>query len=323
MEELIIAIIVVGMFYAILRFFKLSWVKQAFPPSFIYLAGVFAWCASLAAVATVYSLLSVLLDLISTFDSDTLVGLIIFLAIVGIASKILVDRKDVLDIKHMIPFLRAAIFFQPYDARRQELFERNERMQLAEAQRAAAERVASGQPAEETLDISEEGSKDGAGSSQSGQPTAVATEIDILKRGEGVDISEIFKSKTAKMPAHPFYGYVSLMRIDPADKRMKFNMLFPTSATEPELTPDKLQRVKQGVYQVLQTFVAEQWLKPYSAFYISISVNCLRSKKDEFDLVRESTFMSIQMSTDQLRQSRGKPFNAAEFAKIATITMAE
>ncbi|HTP13889.1 MAG TPA: hypothetical protein VMM37_09665 [Bacteroidota bacterium] len=323
MEELILAIIVTAAMYAVLRFFKISWLKQSFPSSFIYLAGVFAWCGVLAALASVYSFVSMLIDLVGSFDADSLFPVVVFLIVVGIAVKLLYDRKEILDIAHMIPFLRTAILFKPYDAKRQELFERNERMMMAEARRSATARAESGQPEEEVLDISEEGHKEGAESSASGQSTAQTSELDILKRGEAIDISELFKSSTAKLPAHPLYAGVSVVRIDPVEKDFRFNLVFPAVATEPELTPDKRQRCTQGVYQVMQAITAEQWLKPFTPFFSTISVNCLRTKKDEFDMVRETAFMSVRVGMDKLRLSRGRPFNSAEFAKIASVTNTE
>lgn len=320
MEEFITAIIVVGLFYAVLRFFKISWVKQSFPPSFIYIAGVFAWCTALALIAAVYSFISLSIDSISTLDSDSVIPLVIVLVILGIAAKLLYDRKEILDIRHMIPFLRSAVLFQPYDAKRQELVERQEKMQFAQAQKAASERIASGQP-EEVMDISEEksGSSDMDGAGTESPPAN--TEFDMLKRGEGVDISEQFKSNTERLPAHPLYQFISLIRVDPSDKLLSFRMALPSSATEPELTPEKLQRIKQGVYQVFQALMAEQWLKPYSAFFTSVKSSCFRTRKDEFDMTRDILFMAIQMDVNQLRQNRGKPFNSTEFGKTATITM--
>jgi hypothetical protein len=321
MEEFITATIVAGLFYAVLRFFKISWIKQAFPPSFIYLAGVFAWCAALALVASIISFFSMTIDLISAFDSDTLIPFIIILITLGIATKLLLDRKEVLDISHMIPFLRAAILFQPYDAKRQELFERNEKFQLAQNKRTAAERVASGHPDEEVIDISEDSTKEGDGDSAAMESPQATTELDLLKRGEGVDISELFKSNTAKLPVHPLYQFISMLRIDPSDKLMSFRLVLPSSATEPELTQEKLQRIKQGAYQVFQALTAEQWLKPYSLYITSVKTSCFRVRKDEFDMTREILFISIQMDMAQLRQSRGKPFNGAEFEKVAAIAM--
>jgi hypothetical protein len=323
MEDFLTALIVAALFYAVLRFFKISWLKQGFPPAFIYIAGVFAWCTGLALVASVYSFISMIIDLVSSFDSDTLIPLVIILAILGIAAKILSDRREVLDIAHMVPFLRSAILFQSYDAKRQELFERQEKIQFAQARKAAADRVAAGHPAEEVLDVSEESSGKSNPASADTQSPPAANELDMLKRGEGIDISELFKSNTAKLPAHPLYQFVSMVRIDPSDKVMSFRMVFPSSATEPDLTPEKLQRAKQGVYQVFQALLAEQWLKPYGAFFVSIKTSCFRVRKDEFDMTREIRFMAIQMDINQLRLNRGKPFSSTEFGKIATITMEE
>ncbi|HEY6951204.1 MAG TPA: hypothetical protein VI758_02285 [Bacteroidota bacterium] len=323
MEEFITAIIVTGLFYAVLRFFKLSWLKQGFPPTFIYIAGVFAWCTALALVATVFSLVSAVFDSINSPDSSDLIVYGIVLLVLGVAIKLLNDRKDILDIANMKPFLRAAILFRSYDAKRQELFERHEKMLLAEAKKSAAERAATGGPAEDVIDISEDGSHKGDDAVTGEQSPHSATELDLLKRGEGVDLTDLFKSNTSKLPAHPFYPFISQLRIDPSDKVMNFRIVFPSSSTEPELTPQKLERLKQGLYQVFQALLVEQWLKPYLSFFFSLNASCLRVHKDEFDMTRETVFMSVRINATQVLQSRGKQFTSAEFSRIATITMTD
>lgn len=320
MEEFITAIIVAGLFYTALRFFKISWFKQSFPPSFIYLAGVFAWFTALALLASVISFISMTLDVISSSDSDAFIPFIVIILVLGVASKLLYDKREVLDIRHMIPFLRSAILFRPYDARRQEIFERNERTQVAQAIKSAAEQAASGEPAG-VIDISE---NSGFGQTETPAITnapQASSELDLLAKGEGVDISEVFKASTAKAPSHPLYQFVSLLRINPTEKIMSFNLVLPSSATEPELNQEKLQRVKQGVSQVFQTMIAEPWLKPYLTFFNAVRATCLRVRKDEFDMTRESSFMTVQIDLAHLRQSRGRPFSAAEFDKSASITM--
>jgi len=319
MEEFITTLVVAGLFYAALRFFKISWFKQSFPPSFIYLAGVFAWCTALALVACVYSFVSMVIEVISVSDSDLLIPCIIILVVLGVAAKLLFDRKQVLDVRHMTPFLRSAILFQPYDARRQEILERNERLQVADAKKVAAEREASGQPAE-VIDISEGSGADQGSAFAAAESSSSSSELDLLARGEGADISELFTTNTAKVPGHPLYQFISLVRISPTDKVMSFKMVLPASATEPDLTPEKLQRVKQGIYQVFQTLIVESWLKPYLPFFNSVRTTCFRVHKDEFDMTRESPFISVQIDVARLRQSRGKQFNSSEFEKIATIT---
>lgn len=320
MEEFITAAIVALLFYSVLRFFKISWLKQGFPPSFIYLAGVFTWFMALALVAAVVSFFSMVVDLIGSFDIDGLVPLVVILVVLGIAAKLLSDRKEVLDIGHMTPFLRSAILFRPYDARRQALVERNERYQIALEQKAAAERAASGESTEEVLDISEDGAKKPQDTPASRSAAQQVTELDIVKRGEGADLTEIFKSNTAKLPTHPLYQHLSAFRIDPSDKMLSFRIVFPQSATEPELTQERLQRAKQGMYQVFQALAVEQWMKPYLPFFTTVRTTCFRVHKDEFDMTRETAFMSVQMELAQILQSRGKPFQSAEFDRIATIT---
>lgn len=313
---------VAALFYGVLRFFKTSWLKLAFPPTFIYIAGIFAWCTGLALLAVVFSFLSLLFDIIVAFELETAIGLVVLLALCGIAAKLLMDKKEVLDLSHMIPFLRAAIQFKLYDAKRQELFEQHERMQFRQAEKAFSKRNQSGESTEEGVivisDYEKSDSDDVKGVPDSRESSA---ELEMLRRGESADMSELFKAKTANQPSHPFYEYVSVMRIEPSEKILSFKMVFPMFTKASDLTPEKLLRVKQGAYQVLQAILAEEWLKPHLEFAFSMKTTCFRIQKDDFDMPQEHLFLSVQVGISHMRQRRGKPFNNADFSSIATITV--
>jgi hypothetical protein len=230
--------------------------------------------------------------------------------------------KEVLDIAHMTPFLRSAILFQPYDAKRQDLLERKERAQVEQARKAAAARAASGQTQEDVMDISEDGFKgETTSTAPAGDAPQTNSELGMLQRGESADLSEMFKTNTAAKRSHPMYEFISLVRIEPSERVLTFKMILPPSATEPDLTTDKLQRIKHGVYQVFQALVVEPWLKPYLEYVASVRTSCARVKKDEFDMTREFPIMTVEMTTANVKQNRGRPFNSAEFEKIATVIM--
>lgn len=322
MEELIIALLLSASFYGILRFFKISWLKLAFPPNFIYIVGIFAWCTILALLVVVYSLVSLVIDVFVAFEVNTAIGLVIMLTLCGVAAILLIVKKKVLDLAHMLPFLLAAIQFRPYDAKRQELFEQHERTQLRQAEMAFSKRNQSGEPAEDEViiiaDDEDDDTKDVKAGSDSPESS---TELELLKKGGGVDISDIFKVMTAEKPSHPFYQYLSVLRINPSEKILSFKLVFPMFTKASDLTPEKLLRVKQGAYQVFQAILAEEWLKPYLEFAASMKTTCFRIRRDDFDMPQEQLFLSIQAGMSHMRQRMGKPFNNADFSNIATITV--
>ena len=322
MEELIIALLLSASFYGVLRFFKISWLKLAFPPNFIYIVGIFAWCTVLALLTVVYSLVSLLIDVYLTFEFATATGLVIMLTLCAVAAILLIAKKEVLDLAHMLPFLRAAIQFKPYDAKRQELFEQHERTQLRQSEIAFSKRNQSGEPAEdEVIIISDDENGDTKDVKAGSDSPESSTELELLKRGGGVDISELFKARTAAKPSHPFYQYLSVLRINPSEKILSFKLVFPMFTKASDITPEKLLRVKQGAYQVFQAILAEEWLKPYLEFVTSVKTTCFRIRRDDFDMAQEQLFLSIQAGMSHMRQRLGKPFNNADFSSIATITV--
>lgn len=322
MEELIIALLLSASFYGILRFFKISWLKLAFPPNFIYIVGLFAWCTILALLTVVYSLVSLVIDVFVAFEVKTATGLVIMLTVCGVAVILLIAKKEVLDLAHMLPFLRAAIQFKPYDAKRQELFEQHERIQLRQAETAFSKRNQSGEPAEdEVIIIADDENGDTKDVKADSASPESSTELELLKRGGGVDISDIFRAMTAEKPSHPFYQYLSVLRINPSEKILSFKLVFPMFTKASDLTPEKLLRVKQGAYQVFQAILAEEWLKPYLEFASSMKTTCFRIRRDDFDMPQEQHFLSIQAGMSHMRQRMGKPFNNADFSTIATITV--
>ncbi len=322
MEEFITAIIVATLFCTGLRLFKIHWLGQNFPGSFIYIAGIFAWGTVLALLASVYSLTSLIIDVLASPTGDNLVGVIVIVIALGISGWLLYDRENVLDIRHMGPFLRAAFLFQNYDARRQEMLERSERIQMQEAAKVAAANVASGKP-QNFIDISEGSTFNQELEIHPSDTPKGETVIDRLKSGETVDITELFTAAVAKKPVHPLYQFISVVRINPSDKLLSFNLVLPVSVTGAEVTPERLRAVVERVQNVLQTIVAEPWLAPYLPFLDTLKVTSYRLRKDEFDMTSQTAFLAVQVGVLRLRLSRGKPYDAASFAKDATVTALE
>ncbi len=321
MEEFITATIVAVLFYAALRFFKIFWLRQNFPASFIHIAGVFAWFAVLAFLASVYSLVSLIVDVTASPAGGNLAGFTVILIVLGASGWLLFKRRNVLDIRHMIPFLRSALLFRTYDARRQEMLERNELIPFEPTGKAAkAEPSPEGQQG--FIDISEGTFTQDAsvGPTEASQENTI---IDQLRKGETTDITELFAANTSRQPSHPLVRFISLMKINPSERLLGFNLVLPTSVTGDEITREKLQMMKQGIHDVLQTIIAERWLAAFLPFFDAMKATCFRTRKDDFDMTQESAFLSVQINVMRLRLSAGKSFDITNFENNATITMLE
>ncbi len=322
MEEFITATFVAGLFFAVLRFFKIFWLKQHFPASFISIAGIFAWCTVLALLASFYSFISVVIDITATPTTDNLVGLIVTVIVLGIAGWLLYHRKEVLDFRHMVPFLRSAILFQPYDARGQELLERNERTQFAQSIEAAEVSLPAGEH-QQFIDISENAAfKEDVEVKPSGMKKEDIA-IEQLKKMETADLLELFTANTSKKSNPPLYQFITLIRISPSDKQLNLHLVLPLSVTGPDMTQEKVRKIEEHVHTLFQSLIAEPWLAPYLPFFDTLKVTSFRMRKDEFDMTRESAFLAVQIGVMRLRFSRGKPFNATNFEKEATVTALE
>ncbi len=322
MEEFITATIVAVLFYAALRFFKIFWLRQNFPASFIHIAGIFAWFAVLALLASVYSLVSLIVDVTASPAGGNFAGFTVILIVLGASCWLLFKRRNVLDIRHMIPFLRSALLFQTYDARRQEMLERNELIPFEPTGKAAkAEPSPEGQQG--FIDISEGTPFTEDANVGSTKVIQESTIIDQLRKGETTDITELFASNTSRQPSLPLVRYIGLMRINPSERLLGFNLVLPTSVTGDEITREKLQMMKQGIHDVLQTIIAERWLAAFLPFFDAMKATCFRTRKDDFDMTQESAFLSVQINVMRLRLSAGKSFDITNFENNATITMLE
>ncbi len=140
-----------------------------------------------------------------------------------------------------------------------------------------------------------------------------------LKSGEVAEISDSFKLNTVKHKSHDFYDLASEMKIAPLEKLLSFKIVFPNLTAQSKLDEDRIYRLKQELYDLLQTLHGEKWLTSYAEYFERIKVVCHRTDTDTFGLPIQQPFFSVEIALIELKQRVGKLFVATELDKIATV----
>lgn len=148
-------------------------------------------------------------------------------------------------------------------------------------------------------------------------------ELASLKNGKPIDVTDTFRINTFKRTTHNLYPNCRDMRIEPVEKVFSLDVDFTGIRNDAALTSDLIFRVKQDLYDMMQSIISEDWLKPFTEFFDELSVSCCRIKPDSFDLPQRVPFMKVEIPVDELRIREGKFYSVADLHTIATITMLE
>lgn len=313
-----------AIFYTPLRLLHDNWKRLALPPSFIYLAGILSWGAVLSLVGPPYALVSLFEAVLKAPDVSAALEIGGVLILISLLAKTLVDHPEILKWNHMKPFLQRSLLFRNYFAEHIDLFEELEKKRINDIHREISGNdipdlqkvriLPHSAPGQARQELEKRGAKPL-------QSAHLKTDLEQLKLGTTIDISDTFKINVLKRPTHALYTQAYEMSLNPAERTLRFKVNFTNIAPDMKFSAERLFRVKQEVYDLLQALVSEEWLKPYSEFFDLLFLTCFRVQLDGFDLPRQFPFMSIQVPVHELRAREGRIYNVADLHTIATITM--
>lgn len=314
-----------AIFYTPLRLLHENWKRLALPPWFIYPAGILSWGAVLSLVGPPYALVSLLKAVLKAPDVSAGFEIGAVLILISLLAKTLVDHPEILKWNHMKPFLQHSLLFRSYFGEHIDLFEELEKKRINDIHREisgndipdAQQKVrilSHSAPGQARQDLETLGAKPL-------QSAHLKTELEQLKLGTTIDISDTFKINVLKRPTNALYTQAYEMSLDPAERTLRFKVNFTNITVDAKFSAERLFRVKQEVYDLLQALVSEEWLKPYSEFFDLLFLTCFRVQLDGFDLPRQFPFMSIQVPVHELRAREGRIYNVADLHTIAMITM--
>jgi hypothetical protein len=145
------------------------------------------------------------------------------------------------------------------------------------------------------------------------------TQLDLLRAGTSIDVSELWLAQMKTRSAHPFYQKVSEAKIDPNRKRLSFHINFE-DLTE-DLLKDEMNvlRLNRQVYDFFQTLNTEPFLKPYVLFFDSYFILCRAVRIDKNHAEVFYPFMRVGILIADLRKLEGFYFNPRKLTDIAAV----
>lgn len=145
-------------------------------------------------------------------------------------------------------------------------------------------------------------------------------EIQKLKAGHIVHITDPWKIYTFSHVFHDLYAEMHELQIDPQTRTLQFRLNIQ-EATEAALQdPIYVYQLKQDLYQLLQVLNTDPWLASYSEFYDHFVAICFGIEPDAFGHSQMYPFLRIDIVRSQLSQREGKFVNAADLHTISALT---
>jgi hypothetical protein len=314
-----------ALFYAPLRLLHENWKRLALPPWFIYPIGIFSWGVALSLLGPPYALISLFGAVLKRPDVSAGLEIGAVLILVSLLAKTLVDHPEILKWDQMKPFLQHSLVFRNYHAEHIDIFQELENKRINDIHREISgndipevQRKVKALPHSDPEQAKRELEKFRA---QPLQSAHLKTELEQLKLGATIDITDTFKINVLKRPTHTLYAQTYDMDLDPAERILRFKVNFTNITVDTKFSAERLFRVKQEAYDLLQALVSEEWLKPYAEFFDSLFLTCFRVQPDGFDLPQQFPFMSIQIPVKELRVREGRIYSVADLHTISVITM--
>ncbi|MEK6755668.1 MAG: hypothetical protein AABZ02_05910 [Bacteroidota bacterium] len=306
--------------YLLLR--KLSQLALARGPQQweVTVAGLLSWLFILSCAGWVLLTLFLLYDLLVR---GTL-GNMFILMFIGLASGLVFQFKEVLDVVTVWDFFKTALSFRPYAPQPLHFGEELDKKNIRDVYRKTSNKPFPTVRKEKPLLTEEEVARlrqeVPALADRPTQSARLKEELQQLKAGQTVDISDQWKIYTFERSSHDFYERISRLTIDPAPRTLSFRLDIQ-NATEHYLQDSVFVfQLKQDLYQLLQVLNTDPWLKPYSNFCDHIAATCYGIEADSFGLVQHYPFLHISVARKELFQREGEFFNAADLHKISSLT---
>ncbi|MBI3005948.1 MAG: hypothetical protein HYY49_11135 [Ignavibacteriales bacterium] len=308
----------------LLRLLREAWGKKLLPGWFTYVGGVLAWITIVSLAGPVWAVIDLFSIIMERPDLGVGLEIGTLFILISIVAKVLIDYPEILDYARVQPFLLASLKFEHYTRKRDDIFEELDKHVIAQIHREqTGKEIPAGKPQRKFIPHTDPEQALREVERLRAQPLRsvhLKAELDQLKAGEVTDITDTFKLNAAKHPTHDFYQLASEVKITPVEKLLSFKLVFPNVNSQTAFDADRVFRLKQGIYDLLQALRSEIWLKPYQEYFSNLRVVCHRTDTDTFGLPIEKPFFSVEIAVAELVQREGKLFVATELDKIATVT---
>ncbi len=285
--------------------------------------GIGSWATVGAAAFLLYEVGSAIWNIFATPSTGAVMYAGSVLFFLGILLKVLNDHPEILRWERTGPFLRDALRFTDFTRRRDNVFEDAEWQQIQRTHRETTGRNVN--LVRQSLEPRTERKTDLLSSAVVIRPEAVrpkhlADEIARLEAGERVDITDALRINVYRHRTHPRYDQIIMLSVDPAERVLSFQIVFPAVQGAHLRDADARFRILQELYEVLQALQAEPWIAPYGKFIATFSAECFRVETDSFDMPTQIPFLSVRIAWDELRSRADRIFIVTELPKISVVT---
>ena len=223
---LTLSVLLIGSFLLLRSLREIS-LSTNLPSWGIALCGFLAWVFVLSTISMPLWIVYLTYDLLGNKNLIQ-VYLLLFIGVVG---GMLFQAKEMLDSPHVWDFARTAMWFRPYTLKTLWLDDELEKKKIKEVYRATTGKTAMDLPSEVKLKTGEEIRKlqeeARAVSGRGLRPPGLKQDLEELKGGRPVDLSDPWKINSFSKASHDWYGTTLDVRIEPATATMAFRLNLP------------------------------------------------------------------------------------------------
>jgi hypothetical protein len=315
----IVFLVLVGSFLT-LRKISLSSDDKLFSMVESFIIGLLTWVFLLSLAS--WAILA--LYLVYLLLEERFLGSLLGLIFIGMATGFAIQANEVLDASTVVQFIRRAMFFRPTKPHSLVFQEELDRKRVRDIHRETSDKpFPEGKKQRQLLtddEIKQYRKEMLAAKDRPARSQTYDEEIQKLKAGQVVGITDAWKIYTFTHMFHDLYGEMFLLEIDPQTHTFQFrvNILDATETTLQD--PLSVFQLKQDLYQLLQVLNTDAWLDWYSEFFDHIVVVCFGIEPDAFGHIQTFPFLRIDIVRSQLTQREGLFFNAADLHTICALT---
>jgi hypothetical protein len=304
-SEFITSIVIFCIFFIPLRLMRGAWLRGQLQAGFRWIAGIMAWGALVSAPGPLIVLILILAEIFSapSMGSVFTIGSLLFLA--SLIGYLVLSHPELLDFSRMKEFWYRSLLFQNPAVRRDNVFHELEwhEIKTTHAEQTGKEllkehfrnpEIPHTDPEQALREIEKV-------RSQPVQRADLEEELNRLKAGEAVDVTDALRINAFRTKWPPQYENIQTVLVDPESGSLKCRIVFPSLVPATIASADGQFRVLQEVYDILHSLQAELWIKHYEAYIATLFAECYRVETDSFALPVQVPFLRVHLPLKELR----------------------
>jgi hypothetical protein len=322
MGGIVISVVGFLVFFSALRILRSVAYDRKIPQGMAWLFGMIAWGAALCIVAFVLIIAEHIVDLSDGGGLWDWINFMIFVLTAGVLLFGIQKFFVFFDFVGMKNFWLASLQFEDPLINRNSVFEEAEREEIRALHREQTGEdlpiFAPMRPIPHTDPKKAQEDLDRTRTTPIESP-ALKEELERLNAGDWIDVTDTLRVNSFRNQTNARYENIRNMIVNPAERGLRFQLLFPRVTNEDLHDADRRFRVLQQIYEIFSSLEQERWLKPYEPFFEEVLANCFRVTIDSFDMPVETAFAHVHMPWNELRTHSGKIYIVTEFERLKRV----